>query len=62
VLSNGVSRLIWERGVPDFVFAGDYVWNLADFMIGLGMVGGILSLLATVLVAYARSRIQVARP
>jgi lipoprotein signal peptidase len=62
VLANGVSRVIWERGVPDFIFAGDFIWNPADFMIGVGMTGGIVSLLGTALVAYARGRIHVARP
>jgi lipoprotein signal peptidase len=61
VLANGVSRFLWH-GVPDFIFAGDHIWNLADFMIGIGMTGGILSLLPTVLYAYVRGRIQVARP
>jgi lipoprotein signal peptidase len=62
VLANGVSRFLWARGVPDFIFAGDHIWNLADFMIGIGMTGGILSLFPTVLLAYVRGRIQVARP
>jgi hypothetical protein len=62
VLANGASRLIWERGVPDYIYAGDWIWNVADFMIGLGLTGGILSLFGTALVAYARGKIHVARP
>lgn len=62
VLGNGVSRLLWHRGVPDFILLGRDAWNLADFAIGVGMTGGILSLFATALVAYVRGRIQVARP
>lgn len=53
VLANGCSRLIWSRGVPDYLPAGDWFWNLADLMIGVGLTGGILSLLVTALMAYA---------
>jgi lipoprotein signal peptidase len=62
VLGNGVSRLLWARGVPDFLLIGRDAWNLADFAIGIGLTGGIVSLLGTALFAYARGRIQVARP
>jgi lipoprotein signal peptidase len=62
VLANAASRFFWARGVPDFIFAGDHIWNLADFMIGIGITGGILSLFPSVLLAYVRGRIQVARP
>jgi len=62
VLGNGVSRLLFPRGVPDFILVGRDAWNLADFAIGVGTTGGILSLFATALVAYVRGRIQVARP
>jgi lipoprotein signal peptidase len=61
VLANGLSRFFWY-GVPDFIFAGDHIWNLADFMIGIGLTGGIVSLFGTALLAYARGRTQVARP
>jgi hypothetical protein len=57
VLANGVSRFLWARGVPDFIFAGDHIWNLADFMIGIGMTGGILSLFPTALFAYVRQKL-----
>jgi hypothetical protein len=62
VLANGVSRFLWPRGVPDFIFAGDHIWNLADFMIGIGMTGGIVSLFATACIAYVRGKLQVAQP
>ena len=39
--------------MPDYLPAGDWYWNLADLMIGVGLTGGILSLFATALVAYA---------
>jgi lipoprotein signal peptidase len=62
VLANAASRFFWARGVPDFIFAGNHIWNLADFMIGIGITGGILSLFPSVLLAYVRGKIQVARP
>jgi lipoprotein signal peptidase len=56
IMGNGLSRLMWERGVPDFIHAGDrWVWNVADFAIGLGLVGGIASIAVTGLVAAVRS-------
>jgi hypothetical protein len=55
IMGNGVSRLIWARGVPDFIHAGDrWVWNVADFAIGLGLVGGIASIAVTGLAAALR--------
>lgn len=57
VLSNGVSRIIWARGVPDFIHLPSYVWNLADFEIGIGLTGGIASIAVTALVAYVRERL-----
>jgi lipoprotein signal peptidase len=62
VLGNGLSRLLWTPGVPDFITIGPDAWNLADFAIGVGLTGGIVSLFGTALVAYARGRIHVARP
>jgi hypothetical protein len=56
VLSNGVSRLIWTRGVPDFIHLPSYVWDLADFEIGIGITGGIASIGVTAVVAYLRER------
>ena len=44
VLANGVSPLLWSRGVPDFIdVSGGWVWNVADFEIVIGMTGGLLS-------------------
>lgn len=62
VTGNGVSRLLWTRGVPDFVSVGPDAWNLADFEIAIGLTGGLLALAAPVLAAYVRGRIHVARP
>lgn len=57
VLSNGVSRLIWSRGVPDFLHFGSWIWNVADFEIGIGLTGGVLSIGVTAVVAYVRERL-----
>jgi hypothetical protein len=57
-LSNGVSTVIWTRGVPDFIQTGDWIGNLADFEIFFGIVGGILALALGVLLSYARERAQ----
>ena len=57
VLANGVSALLWSRGVPDFVDVGDgWIWNVADFEIAVGLTGGILSLGVSAVVVYARGR------
>jgi lipoprotein signal peptidase len=58
VLGNGVSRLIWSRGVPDFLFVGNDIWNVADFEIGIGLSGGIVSIGVTAIVAFARERLR----
>jgi len=57
VLSNGVSRLIWTRGVPDFLRSGSWIWNVADFEIGIGLAGGIASIALAALLAYVRERL-----
>ena len=58
VLANGVSALLWERGIPDFIdVRGGWVWNLADFEIGLGLTGGILSVAVSAVAAYLRERV-----
>lgn len=58
VLGNGVSALLWSRGVPDFVDVGDgWIWNVADFEIAVGLSGGILSVGVSAGVAYARERL-----
>lgn len=38
VLAQGASTIIWPQGVPDFIWLGEWVWNLADFSIGIGMM------------------------
>ena len=54
-LANGVSPLLWAQGVPDFIAVnGGWVWNVADFEIAIGMVGGILSVAVSAVVVYAR--------
>ena len=61
VLANGVSALIWSRGVPDFIdMGGGWVWNVADLEIALGLSGGILSVAVSALEVYVREK--VARP
>jgi hypothetical protein len=58
VLSNGVSYLIWNGGVPDFIRPrGDFIWNIADFAIGIGLAGGLVAIAATALVAFVRERL-----
>jgi lipoprotein signal peptidase len=55
IMGNGVSALIWSRGVPDFIHAGDrWIWNVADFAIGVGLVGGIVSIALTGLGVWVR--------
>jgi len=56
VLGNGISSVIWSRGVPDFIHTPTHVWNLADVEIGLGLTGGILSIGVAALSAYLRDR------
>jgi hypothetical protein len=57
VLGNGLSWWIWDGGIPDFIRpGGDHVWNLADFAIGLGLCGAILSIAVSALIAYLRER------
>jgi len=56
VIGNGVSSLIWSRGVPDFIHTPAYVWNLADFEISFGVTGGIVSVGIAALSAFIRER------
>ena len=56
VIGNGVSSLIWSRGVPDFIHTPAYVWNLADFEISLGVTGALLSVVVAALAAFVRER------
>jgi uncharacterized SAM-binding protein YcdF (DUF218 family) len=56
-LANGVSSYLWARGVPDFIRMHDgWVWNLADFEIALGLLGTALSIIASAVLAVARTR------
>ena len=56
-LGNGLSFLIWERGVPDFVHtASPDIWSIADFEIAFGLGGGVLSIVVAAVVAYLRER------
>ena len=58
VLANGVSALIWSRGVPDFIDMGDgWVWNVADLEIAVGLSGGILSVAVSALGVYAQEKV-----
>jgi len=60
VVSNGISPLLWHRGVPDFVYLGGWVWNVADFEISFGLVGGLASIFVSAAVAYGRERLRAA--
>ena len=63
VLANGVSPVLWSRGVPDFIDVGDgWVWNLADFEIGVGLTGGILSVAVVAVGVYAREKLASRTP
>lgn len=57
ILANGVSALLWTRGVPDFIDVRGWVWNVADFEIAIGLTGGILSLGVSALVVYTRETV-----
>jgi len=61
VLANGVSALLWARGVPDFIDVRGWVWNVADFEIAVGLTGGILSLGVSALVVYTREAVAQRR-
>jgi lipoprotein signal peptidase len=57
IVGNGISPALWEYGVPDFIsMPGGWVWNVADFEIGLGILGGLGSIAAGAAVAYLRER------
>jgi hypothetical protein len=58
VLSNGASYLIWSGGVPDFIRpGGKFIWNVADFAIGIGLTGGMLTIAATAVFVFVRERL-----
>jgi len=59
ILANGASQFIWSRGVPDFIHiysVSPDVWDVADFAIWWGLVGGVTSIAVTALIAYGRER------
>ena len=57
MLANGVSAILWARGVPDFIDLRGWVWNVADFEIAIGLTGGISSLGVSALVVYTRETV-----
>ena len=62
VLANGISPLLWDEGVPDFIeVGGGWVWNVADFEIAIGMAGGLISVGISAAIVYARERSRPAR-
>lgn len=56
VLAQGASAVIWAEGVPDFIWMGEYVMNVADFEIALGLLLGIASVLGYSLRALGRGK------
>jgi lipoprotein signal peptidase len=59
VMANGVSQYIWAQGVPDFIHLYSLspdVWDVADFEIAWGLVGGVTSIVVAALIVYARER------
>jgi lipoprotein signal peptidase len=63
ILANGISPLLWNQGVPDFIdVRGGWVWNLADFEIAIGLTGGLLSVVLSAVVVYTRERVARQRP
>jgi Signal peptidase (SPase) II len=62
ILANGVSALLWARGVPDFIGVRGWVWNVADFEIAVGLTGGIISVGVSALAAYTQEQVARRRP
>jgi hypothetical protein len=57
IAGNGLSHSIWSRGTPDFIWAsGQWVWNIADFAIAIGLAGGVGSVGVAALAAAWRDR------
>jgi hypothetical protein len=54
ILANGVSSMLWRYGVPDFIWTGDSIMNVADFEIFFGIVGGAVALAVGWCVTYGR--------
>ena len=61
VLGNGVSPLLWTKGVPDFIVTGDWIGNLADFEIFFGITGGFFALALGVVLLYGREKLAARR-
>lgn len=58
IVGNGISPALWVYGVPDFIsMPGGWVWNVADFEIGLGLVGGLGSIAVRAALAFVRERL-----
>ena len=60
VMANGLSQFIWSRGVPDFIHiysVSPDVWNVADFEIWWGLLGGLASIVVAAVIAFARERL-----
>jgi hypothetical protein len=53
ILGNGISPLIWH-GVPDFIWTGDSIMNVADYEIFFGIVGGGIALAVGYCVTFGR--------
>jgi Signal peptidase (SPase) II len=61
-LANGISPLLWARGVPDFIdLNGGWVWNVADFEIALGLAVGIPSVALSAVLVYSREKVAQRR-
>lgn len=60
IAGNGLSHTLWI-GTPDFIWApGHYVWNVADFAIGIGLAGIVVSTAVAAVHAAWRDRRGVA--
>jgi signal peptidase (SPase) II len=53
ILGNGVSPFFWH-GVPDFIWTGDSIMNVADFEIFFGIVGGVAALAVGYCITFGR--------
>lgn len=53
ILGNGISPLIWH-GVPDFIWTGDSIMNVADYEIFFGIVGGMAALIVGYCITFGR--------
>jgi hypothetical protein len=53
ILGNGISPYFWH-GVPDFIWTGNSIMNVADFEILFGIVGGTIVLVLGYCVTYGR--------